>query len=280
MENAGFSAAVIKGLTINNAPRKHRIVVKVGSNVLTRPDGELDTTRVSSIVDQIVTLRRDGYEVVLVTSGAVACGRALIPEDRKLNDVQQRQLYSAIGQVRLMDLYYKLFQDYGITVGQVLTMKKNFESGQEYENQRNCMEVMMQGNVLPVVNENDTVSITELMFTDNDELSGLVAAMVGAEALIILTNVDGVFDGPLDDPASKVIPRILPGENIEGHISEKKSSAGRGGMLSKCQVASRLSEQGIRVIIANGNRENVLPDLLNNPKGTPHTEFVPTAAKA
>ena len=280
MENAGFSAAVIKGLTINNAPRKHRIVVKVGSNVLTRPDGELDTTRVSSIVDQIVTLRRDGYEVVLVTSGAVACGRALIPEDRKLNDVQQRQLYSAIGQVRLMDLYYKLFQDYGITVGQVLTMKKNFESGQEYENQRNCMEVMMQGNVLPVVNENDTVSITELMFTDNDELSGLVAGMVGAEALIILTNVDGVYDGPLDDPASKVIPRILPGENIEGHISEKKSSAGRGGMLSKCQVASSLSEQGIRVIIANGNRENVLPDLLNNPKGTPHTEFVPTAAQA
>ena len=231
-------------------------------------------------MDQIVTLRKDGYEVVLVTSGAVACGRALIPEDRKLNDVQQRQLYSAIGQVRLMDLYYKLFQDYGITVGQVLTMKKNFETGEEYENQRNCMEVMMQGNVLPVVNENDTVSITELMFTDNDELSGLVAGMVGAEALVILTNVDGVYDGPPDDPASKVIPRILPGENLEGHISAKKSSAGRGGMLSKCQVASRLSEQGIRVIIANGNRENVLPDIMNNPKDTPHTEFVPTAAQA
>ena len=210
----------------------------------------------------------------------MACGRALIPEDRKLNDVQQRQLYSAIGQVRLMDLYYKLFQDYGITVGQVLTMKKNFETGEEYENQRNCMEVMMQGNVLPVVNENDTVSITELMFTDNDELSGLVAGMVGAEALVILTNVDGVYDGPPDDPASKVIPRILPGENLEGHISAKKSSAGRGGMLSKCQVASRLSEQGIRVIIANGNRENVLPDIMNNPKDTPHTEFVPTAAQA
>ena len=159
-------------------------------------------------------------------------------------------------------------------------MKKNFETGEEYENQRNCMEVMMQGNVLPVVNENDTVSITELMFTDNDELSGLVAGMVGAEALVILTNVDGVYDGPPDDPASKVIPRILPGENLEGHISAKKSSAGRGGMLSKCQVASRLSEQGIRVIIANGNRENVLPDIMNNPKDTPHTEFVPTAAQA
>ena len=277
MENAGFSDAVIKGLTVVRTPRKHRIVVKVGSAVLTRPDGELDTTRVSAIVDQIASLRRDGFEVVLVTSGAVACGRAVISEDRKLDDVQQRQLFSAIGQVRLMDLYYKLFQAYEITVGQVLTMKKNFEEGQEYDNQKNCMEVMLQGNVLPVVNENDTVSITELMFTDNDELSGLVASMVEAEALIILTNVDGVYDGSPDDPASKLIPRILPGQEPKGRISTQKSSMGRGGMLSKYQVASRLSAQGIRVIITNGNRDNILPDVLNNPKDTPHTEFVPAA---
>ena len=279
MEDAGFSEAVVRGVTVINAPRKRRVVVKVGSNVLTRPDGSLDTTRVSSIVDQIVALRRDGHEVVLVTSGAVACGRSLIREDRKLNDVQQRQLYSAIGQVRLMDLYYKLFQGYGITVGQVLTMKKNFEAGQEYDNQKSCMEVMLQGHVLPVVNENDTVSITELMFTDNDELSGLVAGMVGAEALIILTNVDGVYDGPPDDPASKVIPRILPGESLEGCVSAKKSSAGRGGMVSKCQVAARLAAEGIRVIITNGNRDGVLPAVLNHPEDTPHTEFVPAHGK-
>ena len=226
-------------------------------------------------MDQIVALRQDGYEVVLVSSGAVACGRSLIREDRKLNDVQQRQLYSAIGQVKLMDLYYKLFQNYGITVGQVLTQKKNFEAGQEYDNQKSCMEVMLQGHVIPIVNENDTVSITELMFTDNDELSGLVAGMVGAEALIILTNVDGVYDGSPDDPAAKLIPRILPGESLEGHISTKKSSAGRGGMVSKCQVASRLAGQGIRVIITNGNREGILPAVLNNPAETPHTVFVP-----
>ena len=275
MENAGFSEAVIQGVTLIKAPRKRRIVVKVGSNVLTRPDGSLDTTRVSSIVDQIVTLRREGYEVVLVSSGAVACGRSLIREDRKLNDVQQRQLYSAIGQVRLMDLYYKLFQGYGITVGQVLTQKKNFEAGQEYDNQKSCMEVMLQGNVLPVVNENDTVSITELMFTDNDELSGLVAEMVGAAALVILTNVDGVYDGPPEDPTSAVIPRILPGESVESYVSAKKSSAGRGGMASKCQVALRLATRGVRVIITNGNREGVLPAVLDDPSGTPHTEFVP-----
>ena len=277
MEEAGFSDAVIKGLTVIKQPRKRRIVVKVGSNVLTRADGSLDTTRVSAIVDQIVTLREAGYETVLVTSGAVACGRSLIREDRKLSDVQQRPLYSAIGQVRLMDLYYRLFQNYGITVGQVLTMKKNFDEGQEYNNQKSCMEVMLQSHVLPVVNENDTVSITELMFTDNDELSGLVAGMVGAESLVILTNVDGVYDGSPDDPASTVIPRIQPGEQVESHISARKSSSGRGGMLSKCNVAMKLASEGIRVIIANGNRENILVDVLTDASKTVHTEFVPAS---
>ena len=275
MEEAGFSDAVIKGLTVIKAPRKRRIVVKVGSNVLTRADGSLDTTRVSSIVDQLVALREAGCETVLVTSGAVACGRSLIREDRKLTDVQQRQLYSAIGQVRLMDLYYKLFQGYGITVGQVLTMKKNFDEGQEYNNQKSCMEVMLQSHVLPIVNENDTVSITELMFTDNDELSGLVAGMVGAETLIILTNVDGVYDGSPDDPASKVISRIFPGDEVESHISARKSSSGRGGMSSKCNVAMQLAASGIRVIIANGKRDGVLVDVLTAPERTVHTEFVP-----
>ena len=273
MEEAGFSDAVIKGLKVIKAPRKRRIVVKVGSNVLTRSDGSLDTTRVSSIVDQIVELRGAGYETVLVTSGAVACGRSLIREDRKLTDVQQRQLYSAIGQVRLMDLYYRLFQNYGITVGQVLTMKKNFDEGQEYDNQKSCMEVMLQSHVLPVVNENDTVSITELMFTDNDELSGLVAGMVGAETLIILTNVDGVYDGPPEAPSSKVIPSISPSDSFEEHISTKKSSSGRGGMASKCNVAKGLAAGGIRVIIANGNREGILVDVLKDPEHTVHTEF-------
>lgn len=276
MESAGFTESVIKGVTVLKTPRR-RVVVKVGSNVLTRQDGSLDTTRVSSIVDQIVTLRKAGYDVVLVTSGAVACGRSLLKPSLKLTDVQQRQLYSAVGQVRLMDLYYKLFIDYGINVGQVLTMKKNFSSEIEYNNQRGCIEVMIQDNVIPIVNENDTVSITELMFTDNDELSGLVAEMVGAESLIILTNVDGVFDGALDEPESKVIARIAPGESIEGYISESRSSAGRGGMKSKCHVACEAASKGIRVIIANGRREGILVDVLTDPESVVHTEFTPTA---
>ena len=156
-------------------------------------------------------------------------------------------------------------------------MKKNFEPGQEYENQKSCIEVMLRRGVLPIVNENDTVSITELMFTDNDELSGLVAGMTGAEALVILTNVDGLYEGSPDDPSSKVIARVLPGEEVEGYLSTAKSRSGRGGMASKCLVARHLAEQGIRVVIANGRREGILTDMLSRPSETIHTEFEPSA---
>ena len=275
MEDGGFSEAVGAGLAAAIAPKRRRLVVKVGSNVLTRADGTLDTTRVSAIVDEIVAARKAGWDIVLVTSGAVACGRSLIRQDRKLDEVQQRQLYSAIGQVRLMDLYYKLFIDYGINVGQILTMKKHFSGKREYANQRGCMEVMLRSGVVPIVNENDTVSITELMFTDNDELSGLVAAMVGAETLILLTNVDGLYTGAPDDPASTLVSRVLPGEDLAACISPGKSGAGRGGMVSKYRTALRTAAEGIRVLIANGKRDHILTGLLTDPEHTVHTEFIP-----
>ena len=274
MESAGFSQAVRKGLAVGTGKRR-RIVVKVGSNVLTRADRALDTTRVSAIVDQIVAARRGGCDVVLVTSGAVACGRSLIPMNNKLDEVQQRQLYSAVGQVRLMDLYYKLFMDYGINVGQVLTMKENFTGKRQYANQKNCMETMLQSGVVPVVNENDTVSITELMFTDNDELSGLVAEMIGADTLILLTNVDGVYDGDPADPSSKVIRTVRMDDGADRFVQPSRSSSGRGGMQSKFRIASRLAGTGTRVIIANGTREHILTDLLSDPEHTIHTEFIP-----
>ena len=174
-----------------------------------------------------------------------------------------------------MDLYYKLFIDYGINVGQILTMKKHFSGKREYANQRGCMEVMLRSGVVPIVNENDTVSITELMFTDNDELSGLVAAMVGAETLILLTNVDGLYTGAPDDPASTLVSRVLPGEDLAACIRPGKSGAGRGGMVSKYRTALRTAAEGIRVLIANGKRDHILTGLLTNPEHTVHTEFIP-----
>ena len=251
-----------------------RIVIKVGSNVLTRHDGKLDVTRMSAIVDQIAWLRRQGYEVILVSSGAVACGRRELTVDHSLDSVEQRQLFSAVGQVKLVGLYYDLFREYGIHVGQVLTMKENFEPGEQYRNQRACMTVMLENDVLPIVNENDTVSVTELMFTDNDELSGLIAMMMEAETLVLLSNIDGIFTTHPDDPSAELIREVAPGRDLSEYIQPEKSAFGRGGMHSKYTTASRVQQSGIRVIIANGERDDILVDLFQNQENTPHTVFL------
>ena len=253
---------------------KKRIVVKVGSNVLTRNDGKLDITRMSAIVDQVAWLHAMGYEVILVSSGAVASGRGEVKVSRRLDSVAQRQLFSALGQAKLINHYYDLFREYRLPVGQVLTMKENFEPGEQYRNQRACMTVMLENNVLPIVNENDTVSVTELMFTDNDELSGLIAQMMGADTLILLSNIDGIYDGNPDDPSSKIIPQVEPGTDLSQYIKEEKSAFGRGGMHSKYTTAQKVQQAGIRVIIANGEREDILTDLFENKNNTPHTEFI------
>jgi glutamate 5-kinase len=254
---------------------KRRIVIKIGSNVLTRKDGKLDVTRVSAIVDQVAWLRRHDIEVILVSSGAVACGRRELTVDHSLDSVEQRQLFSAVGQVKLVGLYYDLFREFGIHIGQVLTMKENFQPGEQYRNQQACMTVMLENDVLPIVNENDTVSVTELMFTDNDELSGLIAQMMQAETLILLSNIDGIYDGHPDSPQSKIIPEVAPDTDLSQYIKEEKSAFGRGGMHSKYTTAQKVQKTGIRVIIANGERENILVDLIENKQNVPHTEFIP-----
>ena len=160
--------------------RFRRIVVKVGSNVLTRADGTLDTDRMAALADQIAALHRAGVEVIVVSSGAVAAGRGVIAAGHRLDAVSARQLYSAVGQVKLIRRYYELFDARGIVCGQVLTTKQDFETRRHYLNQRNSIRVMLENGVVPIVNENDTVAVTELMFTDNDELSGLLSTMIGA----------------------------------------------------------------------------------------------------
>ena len=235
---------------------KKRIVIKVGSNVLTRADGKLDVTRMSALVDQIAWLRKQNIEVILVTSGAVACGRRELTVDHSLDSVEQRQLFSAVGQVKLVGLYYDLFREFGIHVGQVLTMKENFQPGE------------------PIVNENDTVSVTELMFTDNDELSGLIAQMMKADSLILLSNIDGIYTGHPDDPSSELIQTVAPCTDLSKFIQKEKSAFGRGGMHSKYHTASNIQSAGIHVIIANGTRDDILIDLIERPESTPHTEFL------
>ena len=240
-----------------------RIAVKIGSNVLTRRDGTLDVTRMSALVDQVAELHKAGVEIILVSSGAVASGRSEIHPAKKLDSVDQRQLFSAVGQAKLINRYYELFREHGIPVGQVLTMKENFATRRHYLNQKNCMTVMLENGVIPIVNENDTISVSELMFTDNDELAGLIASMMDAQVLIILSNIDGIYNGSPADPASEVIRKIEHGKDLSSYIQTSKSSFGRGGMLTKTNIARKVADEGITVIIANGKRDNILVDLLH-----------------
>ncbi len=247
--------------------------------MLTRADGTLDITRMSAIVDQVAFLHKQGIEVIMVTSGAVASGRSEMRNEttthRRLDSVSARQLFSAVGQAKLINRYYELLREHGIKCGQVLTTKEDFSTRHKYLNQKHCMEVMLDNKVIPIVNENDTISVTELMFTDNDELSGLIATMMGAQALVLLSNVDGVYDGDPDNAASHVIRKINYDEKNacnEQYIKQTHSSVGRGGMGSKFSTACKVASEGIAVYIANGKREGILYDIIS---GTDDNSSVP-----
>ena len=257
--------------------RFKRIAVKIGSNVLTGKDGMLDTERMASLVAQIAELHNNGIEVILISSGAVASGRGELHLDKKIDAVKSRQLFSAVGQVKLLNNYYELFAKRGIRCGQVLTMKECFSTRRLYLNQKQCIEVMLENKVIPIVNENDTVAVTELMFTDNDELSGLMATMMDMEALVILSNIDGIYNGNPADEGTFVIREITENDrDLSRFIQTKKSSFGRGGMITKTNIARKVAKEGITVIIANGTRENILPDLLKEGSDVVCTTFTPS----
>lgn len=256
--------------------RYKKITVKAGSNILTRSDGTLNVPGIAHLVDQIAMLHREGIEVILVSSGAVASGRAVLTPSRKTDAVSARQLWAALGQVKLMTRYADFFREYGLVCAQVLTTKENFSSRAHYLNMKNCINTLLENRVIPIVNENDTISVTELMFTDNDELSGLMATLANSDALIILSNVDGVFNGHPADPRSRMISVVR--ENLkdeEIHISGEMSGFGRGGMKTKLRIARKVASSGIPVHVANGNRRNILLDLMDKEKEVPHTYFEP-----
>ena len=251
-----------------------RIVVKIGSNVLTQNDGLPDIARIKNITAQIAAVRQKGIELILVSSGAVASGRSVISVSDRTDAIAARQLLAAVGQVKLINTYSTLFEEHDMLCAQVLVTKEDFRDRKHYLNMKNCFQILLQNKVVPIVNENDVVSVTELMFTDNDELAGLVAAMLNADALIILSNVDGIYNGDPKQEGAKVIEEIPAREtNFASFISTGKSEFGRGGMLTKSVMAQKVARLGISVHVANGKKDNVLPELLGN--NLVHTRFTP-----
>ncbi len=250
-----------------------KITIKVGSNVLTGADKKLNVGRMECLAGQIAKLCADGHKVILVSSGAMAAGRGMISGYGDLNPVAQRQLLSSVGQVKLIDQYKQIFDRLGIKIGQLLVTKQDLGSRTHYLNMKNCFETLWQNDVIPVVNENDAVSLAGLMFTDNDELSGLIASMMDCDRLIILSNIDGIYDGDPSDASSHVIREVANGTSVSRYVRTTKSDFGRGGMVTKCRMAQKTAQAGIDVYIANGAADDVLTRLVGGDPSLPSTHF-------
>jgi glutamate 5-kinase len=241
------------------------IVIKVGTQAILAENGAPLAETLGNLTGQIAALMQSGHQVALVSSGAVGSGRHAARQllGREYGKTTgEKQLLAALGQHELMRTYAALFAPHGIAVAQLLLTKQDFHTRQHYLNiARLLREVTAQKKVLPIINENDSVSIEELMFTDNDELSGLIAAQMNAARLVILTSVDGVYTGHPDDPQSKKIDVIDPLKDTWPEAHAGKTVQGRGGMATKLSTARKMSELGITTHIASLKDENVLVRL-------------------
>lgn len=247
-----------------------RIVIKVGTQAILASDGTLLKKAMPALVGQVVALLEQGHKVVLVSSGAVASGRRVARETlgREYGATTgEKQVLAALGQPELMQAYAALFKPYGIAPAQLLLTKQDFNTRQHYLNIARVLRAILDDDgVIAIVNENDTVAVEELMFTDNDELSGLIAAQVNADKLVILTSVDGVYDGPPNEAGSKIIPVIDPAKDGWPQVTTAKSALGRGGMATKLGTARKMSELGVTTHIAAMKEKDVIIRIANGEK--------------
>lgn len=242
-----------------------RIVVKVGTHVITNKDDRIVGEVLGKLVHQIAYLYEQGVHVVLVSSGSVIAGKEVMGRELKATDkITRRQVFSAVGQPRMMRHYYNLFHGYGMRCAQVLATKRDFDPGKHRDNMVNCYEGLISEGVIPIANEDDAVSLSMSTFTDNDELASLVAELIHADMLILLTDTDGLFNGHPDDVDTEVIPHLNVDEPVEHFIrkKDKGEAGGRGGMASKLRVAKHTAKQNIPTFIANGKQDNVIRDIV------------------
>ncbi len=284
-----MSESVLQGDQRNDLLRNaKRVVIKLGTSTVTGSQGELSSERIEPIVHAIATLQTERRQVVLVSSGAVGLGRGWLGlHPSRLKDMATKQACAAVGQSLLMEAYKRLFGAYGVKIAQVLLTEEDFSNWQRYSNLRRTMEKLIGFGVLPIVNENDTVSTAELetvgdssrsvAFSDNDRLAALVMSGLEADALILLTNVDGLL-GTENSTKQKrtgagtrpqliaLVPKVTPELRA---VARGPSQSGRGGMVTKLDAAEIAMNCGAVAVIANGSRPETLPRIFaGEPEGT------------
>jgi len=244
--------------------KRRRIVVKVGSSILASIEKGLHYEVFSHLTKEISDLKRQGYEIVLVSSGAIAAGMEKLGYKTRPQAITQKQATAAVGQTRLMNIYEKYFSRSQQMVAQVLLTHDDLSHRRRFLNARNTLLTLLELGIIPIINENDTVVVDEIKFGDNDNLSALVTNLIGADLLIILTDIEGICDSdPRVNPRAKCIPLLEDIDvNMEGIVGETKSEMGVGGMISKIQAARKASRFGIPTVVAQGTKDGVLHQIL------------------
>ena len=256
---------------------KQRIVIKIGSSSLTHPQtGEMNLMKIEKLIRVISDLRGEGRDVVLVSSGAIAAGRQALGHHRRPDTLAEKQAFAAVGQARLMMVYQKLFAEYNQTAAQILLTKDTMINDSSRYNAQNTFDELLNLGAIPIVNENDTVSTSEIpyvdSFGDNDRLSAIVAALIGADLLILLSDIDGLYsDDPRSNPDARfvsLVPEITP-EFLDMGKSTSSSDVGTGGMSAKLAAARIATDSGADMVIANGDQVEVILDIMTGKeKGT------------
>lgn len=255
--------------------KSERIVVKIGSNVLSSGSERLDRAHLIEIVRQIAQLHGQGYPIAIVTSGAVLAGRERMGYPQLRSSIPFRQMLAAVGQSRLMHLYEQFFDIYDIQVAQILLTADDFRDRQRYLNARDTMLGLLDERVVPIINENDTVATDEIKVGDNDNLAALVVTLIDAEILILLSDIAGLYDGdPHQDPNARLIPEVRQVDaSIWGIAGESTTDSGTGGMRTKIEAAQLVQRAGSTMVIAHGSERDVLLRIM---EGEPiGTRFLP-----
>jgi glutamate 5-kinase len=244
--------------------RTRRVVVKIGSQILSSPAG-IEEARIKGLVRDLAALHDQGKELVVVSSGAVAAGMTRLGVKERPKTVQQKQALAAVGQIKLMAIYEKYFSRFNKSVAQVLLTHEDLADRRRYLNAKHTLQTLLELSIIPVVNENDTVAVEEIKFGDNDHLSSLVATLLEADLLVVLSDVDGIFDrDPRVHQGARLIPMIADIKKAKRELSgESKSLYGTGGISTKISAAEKAAAAGIPTLIANGLSAGILPKLFD-----------------
>lgn len=268
-----------------NNSKQQTWVIKAGSSLITNHGKGLDQRFISSWVEQVVTLRNQGIQCVLVSSGAVAEGLARLGIDKRPSEIHELQAAAAVGQMGLIQRYENQFQKHQLHTAQILLTHDDLSHRQRYLNARSTLKTLLDKNVVPIVNENDTIAIDEIRFGDNDTLAALVANLIDADRLILLTDQNGMYDAdPSNNKNAKLIESAKAGDPSLLNMAGKGSAGkyGRGGMYTKVKAAERAALSGTETVIAGGHENNILIRIASNEKNTGtwlHTDNTPVTAK-